>query len=91
MILPSGSGRLIRREFGCHEPPSPVRVQSGIGPRLKLQPVPHELLRGLIISKEAFWIGTTSGQAGALMQPRMRMERNRKRDVNFKGTSQAFS
>jgi len=75
---------------GCQEPckvPLAEVVQPGIGPLLYKQAGPHEVVRGLVISNEAFWMAMLSAKAGEVVQTRTRMDRKRKRAANFKGFS----
>jgi len=54
-ILPSGRGKFKNVELGSNEPPTPVIVHPGIGPKLNAQPAPAQVdVSGLVVSNDAF-------------------------------------
>src|SRR5258705_11485736 len=66
-------------------------VQPGIGPLFQTPNPGLELVNGLVISNDAFWMVMLSAKAGAVVKPRTRMDKKRKIGVAFTRFSRDIS
>ena len=83
-MFPSGKGKVKYAVLGCQEPAWPTVVHPGMGPKLYAHVPPHGMVKGLVVSKEAFWTGIVeSAYSGELLNPAIESARQTKSNLNF--------